>query len=54
MIFEEKITSSKTSFQMASMYWRWTHIPQWGWGSCGYIGDGRIFRSGGMHVNIFG
>jgi hypothetical protein len=27
MIFEEKITSSKTSFQMASIYWRWTHIP---------------------------
>jgi hypothetical protein len=22
MIFEEKITSSKTSFQMASIYWR--------------------------------
>jgi hypothetical protein len=29
MIFEEKITSSKTSFQMASIYWRWTHITQW-------------------------
>jgi hypothetical protein len=29
MIFEEKITSSKTSFQMASMYWRWTHILKW-------------------------
>jgi hypothetical protein len=29
MIFEEKITSSKTSFQMASIYWRWTHIPEW-------------------------
>jgi hypothetical protein len=28
MIFEEKITSSKTSFQMLSIYWRWTHIPQ--------------------------
>jgi hypothetical protein len=26
LIFEEKITSSKTSFQMASIYWRWTHI----------------------------
>jgi hypothetical protein len=26
MIFEEKITSSKTSFQMALIYWRWTHI----------------------------
>jgi hypothetical protein len=26
MIFEEKITSSKTSFQMASIYWRWTQI----------------------------
>jgi hypothetical protein len=26
MIFEEKITSSKTSFQMVSIYWRWMHI----------------------------
>jgi hypothetical protein len=29
MIFEEKITSSKTSFQMASIYWWWMHIPEW-------------------------
>jgi hypothetical protein len=29
MIFEEKITSSKTSFQMASIYWQWTHISEW-------------------------
>jgi hypothetical protein len=29
MIFEEKITSSKTSFQMALIYWQWTHIPEW-------------------------
>jgi hypothetical protein len=29
MIFEEEITSSKTSFQMASIYWRWTHILKW-------------------------
>jgi hypothetical protein len=29
MIFEEKITSLKTSFQMASIYWRWTHILKW-------------------------
>jgi hypothetical protein len=28
MIFDEKITSSKTSFQMASKYWWWTHIPE--------------------------
>jgi hypothetical protein len=28
MIFEEKITSSKTSFQMALIYRRWTHIPE--------------------------
>jgi hypothetical protein len=28
MIFEEKITSSKTSFRMASIYWWWTHIPE--------------------------
>jgi hypothetical protein len=29
MIFEEKITSSKTSFQMTSIYWRWTHNLEW-------------------------
>jgi hypothetical protein len=29
MIFEEKITSSKTSFQMASIYWRWMYILKW-------------------------
>jgi hypothetical protein len=29
MIFEEKNTSSKTSFEMASIYWWWTHIPEW-------------------------
>jgi hypothetical protein len=29
MIFEEKITSSKDSFEMASIYWWWTHIPEW-------------------------
>jgi hypothetical protein len=29
MIFEENITSSKTSFQTALMYWQWTHIPEW-------------------------
>jgi hypothetical protein len=28
MIFEEKITSSKTSFQMALIYRWWTHIPE--------------------------
>jgi hypothetical protein len=28
-IFEEKITYSKTSFQMASIYWWWTHILEW-------------------------
>jgi hypothetical protein len=31
MIFEEKITSSKTSSQMASTYYRWTHILEWGY-----------------------
>jgi hypothetical protein len=35
MIFEEKIISSKTSFQMASIYWRWTHIPEWSY-ACQY------------------
>jgi hypothetical protein len=35
MIFEEKITSSKTSFQMASTYWQWTHIPEWSY-ACQY------------------
>jgi hypothetical protein len=29
MIFEEKITSSKTSFQTASIYWWWMHILEW-------------------------
>jgi hypothetical protein len=29
MIFEENITSWKTFFQMASTYWRWTHILEW-------------------------
>jgi hypothetical protein len=29
LIFEEKITSSKTAFQMDSIYWQWTHIPKW-------------------------
>jgi hypothetical protein len=29
MISEEKITSSKTSFHVASTYWRWTHILEW-------------------------
>jgi hypothetical protein len=28
MIFEKKITSSKTSSQIASIYWWWTHIPE--------------------------
>jgi cellulose synthase/poly-beta-1,6-N-acetylglucosamine synthase-like glycosyltransferase len=26
VIFEEKITSSKTSLQRALIYWQWTHI----------------------------
>jgi hypothetical protein len=29
MIFEEKITSSKASFQLALIYWWWMHIPEW-------------------------
>jgi hypothetical protein len=29
MIFEEKITSSKTYFPMALIYWRWMHILEW-------------------------
>jgi hypothetical protein len=29
MIFDEKITSSKTFFQMALIYWWWTHILEW-------------------------
>jgi hypothetical protein len=29
MIFEEKITSSKTSFHVVSIYWRWMHIIKW-------------------------
>jgi hypothetical protein len=39
MIFEEKITSSKTTFQMASIYWQWMHIPEWLNHDCG---DGRV------------
>jgi hypothetical protein len=41
MIFEEKITSSKTSFQMAC------HGHDYG-----YSGGGRIFRNGVMHTNM--
>jgi hypothetical protein len=29
MIFEEKVTSSKTYFQMASIYCQWMHILEW-------------------------
>jgi hypothetical protein len=29
IIFDEKITFSKTSFQMALVYWQWTHILEW-------------------------
>jgi hypothetical protein len=29
MVFEEKIISSKTSFQMSLIYWQWTRIPEW-------------------------
>jgi hypothetical protein len=29
MIFEEKITSSKTPFQTALIYWRWMHNLEW-------------------------
>jgi hypothetical protein len=29
MLFEEKVTYSKTSFQMALGFWWWTHIPKW-------------------------
>jgi hypothetical protein len=29
VIFEEEITSSKTYFQLASIYWRWMHILEW-------------------------
>jgi hypothetical protein len=29
MISEEKIASSETYFQLASIYWRWTHILEW-------------------------
>jgi hypothetical protein len=29
MTFEEKITSSKTSFQLTSIYWWWTYILEW-------------------------
>jgi hypothetical protein len=29
MIFEEKISSSKTSFELTSIYRRWTHMSDW-------------------------
>jgi hypothetical protein len=41
VIFEEKIISSKTSFQMA-----------WHGHDYGYTGGGHIFRKGLMHANI--
>jgi hypothetical protein len=41
MIFEEKNTSSKISFQM-----------KWYGHNCGYTGGGRIFRNRVMHANI--
>jgi hypothetical protein len=66
MIFEEKITSSKTSFkwlqyagggrilQNGVMHTNMAKPWLWRWGSCGHIGGGCIFWSGGMHANIFG
>jgi hypothetical protein len=44
MIFEKKITSSKTSFQIACMEWRGHEY--------GYTGGGCIFWNGVMHANI--
>jgi hypothetical protein len=41
MIFEEKITSSKNSFQM-----------KWYGHNCGYTSGGHIFWNGVMHANI--
>jgi hypothetical protein len=29
VIFQEKITSSKAYFPMASIYWQWVHILEW-------------------------
>jgi hypothetical protein len=43
MIFEEKITSSKTS--------KW-HDMEWHGHDYGYTGGGRIFQNGVMHINI--
>jgi hypothetical protein len=37
MIFEEEITSSKTSFQVASIYWWWTHILEWRYADGGVV-----------------
>jgi hypothetical protein len=42
MIFEEEITSSKTSFQVASIYWWWTHILEWIYADGGVV-DAKIF-----------
>jgi hypothetical protein len=44
--------SSKISFQKK---WNGMAKPElWKWGSCGYIGGGRIFEHGVMHANIIG
>jgi hypothetical protein len=44
MIFEEKITSSKTFF-------KW-HDMEWHGHDYGYTGGGRILWNGVMHANI--
>jgi hypothetical protein len=31
----------------------WLNHDHGDWGSCGYIGGGCIFQSGGMHADIF-
>jgi hypothetical protein len=52
MIFEEKITSSKTSFQMALIYWRWTHIPEWMYAHQ-YLWVRLAINVGGKSLSIF-
>jgi hypothetical protein len=47
---------SKFLFRWNGNEWqKWMAKPWlWKWGSCGYIGGGRIFRNGVMHNNILG
>jgi hypothetical protein len=65
IIFEEKSLLQKLLFKWLQytvdgrIFWNGVmHANMakpslWRWRSCGYIGGGRIFQSGGMHPNTF-